>query len=74
MQYCFCIIRHNMKHKDFSQILKRKLKIKSAPLQQPVSCCNEAKQKPKKQRKKHKVHILLSYVREGLHKLNPSLT
>lgn len=52
MQYCFCIIRHNMKHKDFSQILKRKSKIKSAPLQQPVSCCNEAKQKPKKQRKK----------------------
>lgn len=74
MQYCFCIIRHNMKHKDFSQILKRKSKIKSAPLQQPVSCCNEAKQKPKKQRKKHKVHILLSYVREGLHKLNPPLT
>lgn len=52
MQYCFCIIRHNMKHKDFSQILKRKSKIKSTPLQQPVSCYNEAKQKPKKQRKK----------------------
>lgn len=68
MQYCFCIIRHNMKHKDFSQILKRKSKIKSTPLQQPVSCYNEAKQKPKKQRKKDKVHILL------VHKLNPSLT
>lgn len=53
MQYCFCIIRHNMKHKDFSQILKRKSKIKSAPLQQPVSCCNEAKN-PKNREKNTK--------------------